>query len=361
MRKMIVLHQIDHSIALLKKHSPCRSSLLYLIGAVALSYPMMLHAQDVGSQTFNDLVGQAIQNPPGPQPTPVSAPSTLSVQALKGARELVPGPSPPPTSPKLFSEPTLGVEYDYRFNQQKTGDRFATDVNEVHSFFSFNLSLTKLQLEYFHLWLDASNDASLTRTGDADVLKIGVTQTISRIEAQDPNKDVTKTILFLVPFFLRKDNVDALTSTGRQISEMDSFTVVPLLIFSVSRAVDKPKAAGDTTPHRTVTLSDKDYTNIELPEVHGWKGQFNLLLRIDYDLTASIGVNGSVTWNHLTNFYSSDFATVPDRNTFALAGGIIYRSKLFEKPLALSATYQYDGFNRDFYQHSLTLVATYTF
>jgi hypothetical protein len=331
----------------------------------------MLHAQDVGSQTFNDLVGQAIQNPPGPQPAPVPAPITLRIQGLEGGKEVVPGPSPSPAPNKFFSEPTLGVEYDYRFNQQKTGDRFATDVNEVHSFFSFNLSLTKLQLEYFHLWLNASNDASLRRTGDADVLKIGVTQTISTTAAKDPNKDVTKTILFLIPFFFREDNVEALTSTGRQISEIDSFTVVPLVIFSVSRAVDEPKPAEDKTPHRTVklslapgyrlTLSDKDYTNIELPDVHGWKGQSNLLLRIDYDLTASTGVNGSVTWNHLTNFYSSDSATVPDRDTFALAGGITYKSKLFEKPLALSATYQYDGFNRDFYQHSLTLVATYTF
>jgi hypothetical protein len=337
-----------------------------------------MHAQDFGAQTFNDLVGQAIVNPPRPEATLAPTPVPFRIEKLESGKAVLIAASPSPSPNKVFSQPTVALEYDYRFNQQKILDRFATDVNEAHSSFSFKAGLTKFQLEYFHLWLNATNDASLKKSDDADVLKVAVTQNLFTSTPKDPNKDITEEVIFSVPIFFREDNLDALTSVGRQVSDIDSLTTNPFLLLSLSRAIDEPKPKEDPTPHRKVKLSiapgyrysrsETDYTNVNLPNVHGWKAQSNLLGRIDYDATESISVNGAVTWSHYTNFYSSDSALTPDRDIFSLAGGIVYKPKICPKngpgktrPLILGATYQYDGFNRDFYQHSLTLVGSYTF
>lgn len=374
----------------MKKYPRGRAPTVTAILALTLAHQVVLHAQDFGAQTFNDLVSQAIVNPPRPQPTPALTPVPLPIEKLRSPEAervivtssniptVAVAASPSPSPNKLFSQPTIGLEYDYRFNQQKILDRFATDVNEAHSSFSFKTGLTKFQLEYFHLWLNATNDTSLKKSDDADVLKVGVTQSLFTSPTKDPNKDITQEVVFSVPVFFREDNLDALTSVGRHVSDIDSLTTNPFLLLSVSRAIDKPKPKEDLTPHRKAKLSlapgyrysasETNYTNVNLPSVHGWKGQSNLLARVDYDATESLSVNGAVTWSHYTNFYSSDSSLTPDRDIFSLAAGIVYKPKICPlkdpdktRPLILGATYQYDGFNRDFYQHSLTLVGSYTF
>jgi len=343
--------------------------------SLTLAHQVVMHAQDFGAQTFNDLVGQAIVNPPRSQATPAPTPVRFPIES---GRAMLVAASPSPSPNKLFSQPTVGLEYDYRFNQQKILDRFATDVNEAHSSFSFKTGLTKFQLEYFHLWLNATNDASLKKSDDADVLKVAVTQSLFKSPTKDPNKDITEELVFSLPIFLREDNLDALTSDGRRISDIDSLTTNPFLLLSFERAIDKPKAKDDPTPHRKAKLSiapgyrystsETNYTNVNLSNVHGWKAQSNLLARVDYDATESLSMNGAVTWSHYTNFYSSDSSPTPDRDIFSLAAGIVYKPKIcplkgpdMSRPLILGVSYQYDGFNRDFYQHSLTLVGSYTF
>ena len=79
-------------------------------------------------------------------------------------------------------------------------------------------------------------------------------------------------------------------------------------------------------------------------------------------------IGGSVTWNHITNFYSSTVAPRPDDNFWALAGSIVYNvltfkdsSGNYQPKFAMELDYEYDGFNRDFYQHSVTIVGRYRF
>jgi hypothetical protein len=336
----------------MSKHSFSRVTSIGVVFMLLLPAIPELDAQDVGIGTFNDLVGQAIESAPGPviQPPPS--------YSLEGGKLIE-----PIAAPTQNLQP--GFEYDYRFNQQKTGDRFGTDINETHASFMMISGSTRFLVEYFHVWTDASNDEMLSKTSEINGIKASITETIFQNKPEENTSKVGKNVVFSLPFFFRSEDLDALTATGRRISNTDSYTLNPFFTFSVSWPLDEDSKERNLklslSPGYRLTFSDRNFTNVNLPSVQGWKGNTSLLPRIDYDLTASIGVNGSVTWNHLTNFYSSDSATVPDRDTFALAGGLTYKPKLFEKRLALSATYQYDGFNRDFYQHSLTLVATYTF
>src|SRR5437867_9091089 len=122
----------------------------YLIVFALLSCASAAFAQNEGIGTFSSLVGDALQNPPEPQPTPVLVPE----RTFTGEKELVPVSQPQP----FFSQPTLALEYDYRRNQQKALNGLTTDVNEAHSSFSFLLASTKLAFDYVHIWSDGSND-----------------------------------------------------------------------------------------------------------------------------------------------------------------------------------------------------------
>jgi hypothetical protein len=348
----------------MNNHLPPASIAVCILAAISA-----VHAQDTGIGTFNDLVGQAIES----APTPAPVAKIVYTAAFDGGKSTT---TTTTAAPSLSYQP--GLEYDYKFNQQNIGDRFSTNINEAHASFSIFYGPTKLLAEYFHVWLDASNDARLKRTSDADGIKLSLTEAIFHDAPKDTSK-IARDVVFSLPFSFKEENLDALTSSGRRISDIDSYTLNPLVVFSASWALDKDDKERyrnlklSLSPGFRLLLSDKDFTNVNLPNVRGWKGTFNLLPRVDYDITKTVSVNGSFTWTHYTNYYSSDSALAPDSNTFALAAGIVVKPKIFEKektkektetatrPLALSLSYQYDGFNRDFYQHSLTLVATYKF
>jgi hypothetical protein len=325
-----------------------------------------LGAQDAGIGTFNDLVGEAIETPP-----PTISKKTEETYMLAGVKTTVIKTT---TEPVFYLQP--GVEYDYRFNQQKIGDHFGTDINEGHSSFTLISGPTRFLVEYFHVWTDASNNALLRRTSDINGIKVSITETIFHSAPQDISK-VGKDIIFSLPFFFRKEDLDSLTSTGRQISDTASYTLNPFFIFSVSWPLDKDDKDRyrnlklSFSPGYRLTISDKNFTNVRLSDVHGWKGNTSLLPRIDYDVCNLVSVFGSVTWNHFTNFHSSDSSPGPDPNYLSLATGISVKPKTRDKtgtmteadcrPLTVSLSYQYDGFTRDFYQHSVTLNGSYKF
>jgi hypothetical protein len=116
----------------MKKCVPCYES-VYLIVFALLFYVSAASAQNEGIGTFSDLVGEALHNPPQPQPTPV----IIMERTLTGEMQAVSVPPP------FFSAPSFGLEYDYRRNQQKTPNGLTIDVNEAHSSFSFVLALAR--------------------------------------------------------------------------------------------------------------------------------------------------------------------------------------------------------------------------
>src|SRR2546423_15417716 len=142
-----------------------RSPRIAFIGSlVALFFSALAesYAQDAGIGTFNDLVGQAIEAPPPPT---ISYPET-TILSFDG-KETVPTTK---TGSVFRLQP--GVEYDYRFNQQKIGDRFETDINEAHTSLLLSLTRTKFLIEYAHTWSDASNDVMLKRNSESDGIKL---------------------------------------------------------------------------------------------------------------------------------------------------------------------------------------------
>ena len=339
-----------------------------------------LRAQDAGFGTFNDAVSQTIEAPSG-TPTP---PPAVVVPVPRGARQLnlTPGeeltfnangdrivtqPTPTPAPPERQFIP--GLEYDYRFSQQKTGDQFSTDVNELHFPVTFVEGTAQISLEYFHFWTDAEGNGGLTRSSDGDGMKLTVTKTLISIPAT--GKKPTWDILVSLPFYFKSEDLDALTANGRRESTTHTYQLTPFSVIKASWTLDKDKYRKvilSLAPGYNISWSDKDFTNVHQPGAHGWKGTARLLPRLDYAITNEFWVYGSFTWNHLTNFYASD-SGVPDRDTFSFAASLSYKPKICKAgveeknchPFALSLTYQYDGLNDDFYQHSVTLVATYTF
>jgi hypothetical protein len=76
-------------------------------------------------------------------------------------------------------------------------------------------------------------------------------------------------------------------------------------------------------------------------------------------------VSGTTTWSHLARFYSSKGGPRPDDNGFGLGASLTHVFLLSDDThqprLVGKIAYQYDGFNNDFYQHSVTIVGTYRF
>lgn len=279
-------------------------------------------------------------------------------------------------SPTIYYTP--GLEYDYKFNKQKTGDRFATDTSELHASFGWSRSPTKVLVEYFHIWSDASNDSMAHKRSDADGMKASLTQTLFHDAPIDTSK-VGRDIYFSLPFSFKADDTTGTSPFGRQSSATDSYTFNPLFVFAVSCPLDQDDPERfrnlkfSLSPGYRLVLTNKEITSGNAPNVDGSKGFFGLLPRIDYDLTKLVSLNASVGWNHLTNFYSSDGAPRPDPNGLSFAGGMVVRPKVIERDktpngseaearaLSFSLTYQYDGVNRDNYQHAVTFLTTFRF
>jgi hypothetical protein len=348
-----------------KKCIPSYGS-VYLIVLVFLFYVSAASAQNEGIGTFSDLVGQALQVSAQPQPTPVVTES-LRMNFATGEKETVFAEKAPP----LFSAPVIGFEYDYRRNQQKAPDGLTIDVNEAHSSFSFRLSSTNLAFEYVHIWLEGSNDVGGKQSIDSNGVKATLTQPIGNY------------LIFSLPLFYKNGDGDAVTSTGPQTFGMDTFVMYPFMVVSVPLAIMKdshgqPEPAKQQpltlsmSPGYRLGITEQNNIHPVSPDVDGWTGTFSLLVGAEYgpkdkDGYSEWNISGNATWSHLTNFYSSKPSLRPDDNGFALAATFVFNFCPFDSNgtkqprWTAKVGYQYDGFNRDQYQHSVTVGGTYRF
>src|SRR4029453_1905698 len=254
----------------MSKHSLCKAAFTGAMFMMLLPAISKLDAQDAGIGTFTDLSGEAIQSPPPPvlQPKPIRTLEGGKAEILEAA-------------PHQKLQP--GFEYDYRFNQQKTGDRFGTDINETHASFMMISGSTRFLVEYFHVWTDASNDEMLSKTSEINGIKASITETIFQNKPEENTSKVGKNVVFSLPFFFRSEDLDALTATGRRISNTDSYTLNPFFTFSVSWPLDEDSKERNLklslSPGYRLTFSDRNFTNVNLPSVQGWKGNTSLLPR----------------------------------------------------------------------------------
>jgi hypothetical protein len=353
----------------MKTYFPSRK-FVYLIVFAFLLYASAALAQNEGIGTFSDLVGEALQASAQPQPSPIV--TTTFRTNFAGETEAVTTIETPP----FFSAPTAGFEYDYRRTQQKAPGGLAIDVNEAHNSFSFNLASTKFAFEYVHIWADGSNNLGHSQSVDSNGIKFTLTQPIGPY------------LIFSLPLFYRNDDGDAVTSTGPQTFGMDTFVMNPLMIFSLPLAIEKddngqakpaiqqPLTLSVSSGYR-VGVTQKNDIHPTSPDVDGWTGTVFLLAGVEYAPKKQDGehkgdnkwkISGSATWNHLTNFYSSKAGPRPDDNGFGLGGTVVYNFITVKESddkwhpiLTLKIGYQYDGFNRDSYQHSVTIAGTYRF
>jgi hypothetical protein len=338
---------------------------LYLIVAAILFYVCPAFAQNEGIGTFSDLVGQALQTSAEPTPAPKVTVTYRINRAGERETFITTEASP------LFSAPAVGFEYDYRRNQQKAPGGLTIDVNEAHSPFSFRLASTNFAFEYIHIWSEGSNDIGGKQSIDSNGVKITLTQPIGNY------------LVFSLPLFYRNDDGDAVFSTRPQTFGMDMFAMNPLMVLSAPLAIVKD-CHGQLKPakQQPLTLSvspgyrlgvtQKNNIQPVSPDIDGWTGTLNLLVLLEYAPKDENGfsewnISGNATWNHLTNFYSSKPGPRPDDNGFGLGASFAYnfwRSDSGGKKQSrwtAKVGYQYDGFNRDYYQHSVTVRATYRF
>lgn len=333
--------------------------------AFALTYASAALAQNEGIGTFSDLVGQALQTSAEPAPTP-KVTITYRIN-FAGEKELVITKEAPP----LFSTPAVGFEYDYRRNQQKPPRGLTIDVNEAHSPFSFRLASTNFAFEYVHIWSEGFNDIGGKQSIDSNGVKVTLTQPIGNY------------LIFSLPLFYRNGDGDAVVSTGPQTFGMDTFAMNPLMVLAAPLAIVKD-SHGQLKPAKQqpltfslspgYRLSVTQRNNIQpvSPDIDGWTGTFNLLVSAEYapkdkDGYSQWKMSGNATWNHLTNFYSSTPGPRPDGNGFGLGATFVYNFCPFDSGGTKQSRwiakvgYQYDGFNRDYYQHSFTVAGTYRF
>lgn len=337
---------------------------LYAFALTLLLYSPAVFAQNEGIGTFSDLVGEARQAAPQPQPSPAAVVMTQAAPGMK--MFAVPSATPAPSTPSLFSAPTVGLEYDYRRSQEKAPNGLTNDINEIHTPSSFRLATTKFGFDHFHVWSDGSNDIGASQSVTSSGLKVTVTQPIG------------KWLLFSLPLVYKSDDGDAVTSTGPQTFSSYSYAAAPLLIFSIQLPLLKD-AAGDQpvalllSPGYRLKVTEKNRIRPFSPDVDGWTGTFNFLAGIEYAPKTKDGDNkwkitGTTTWSHLTNYYSSKPGPRPDDNGFGLGAEVAYNLLTFkdstgqyQPKLTVKISYQYDGFNQDSYQHTATVASSYRF
>jgi hypothetical protein len=342
----------------MRVHPPLNATLIFFFVGMSAAF-----AQDEGIGSFNQLVGQALEPEKTPTPQvmfqPAPPPEQLKALGLS-ATEAKSAVAIEKEEAPAWSY-VAGLEYDYRFNQQQIGDQFGTDINEIHPSLLILYGTNKFLIEYFHIWSDATNDSGLTKTSDGNGIKLSLSTQLFHAKPTDICK-IDRELRLSLPFSFRDENFEALTVAGRRMSDVDSYTLNPFLTGAISWALEKDRTLKlSLSPGYRLGISDKDFTNVHLPHVHSWKGTVQILPRLDYDVTKMISVNASVTWAHLTNYYSSDGAPPPDPDVFSLATGVTVKQKLLDKLLSVELDYQYDGFNRDYYQHTVTLLLKYQF
>ena len=344
------------------KSHPFPGKFICILGFCLLFYARIGLAQNEGIGTFSNLVSEARQTTLEPQPTPVV--KTTLTRNFLGQTEAVTTTEAPP----LFSGFSVGAEYDYRRTQQKAPGGLTIDVNEAHTSFSFLLASTKFAFDYVHIWTDGSNDIGGRQNVASNGIKLTVTQPVG------------DNLVFALPIFYRNDDADAVIATGPQTFGVDTFVMNPFVVYSVklpilkndsgqpAPAKEQPLALSFSPGYRLAATQKHDIRPLA-PDVDGWTGTFNLLLGLDYAPKDKEGVNrwtmgGTVTWSHLARFYSSK-SPRPDDNSFGLGASLTHVFLISEDTHSVrligKISYQYDGFNNDFYQHSVALVGTYRF
>jgi hypothetical protein len=316
--------------------------------------------QNEGLGTLSELVEETLDTQPTPEPTPAPPPNLYGFAEAKGTT------SAEAQKKQFFTGPTSGFEFDYRFKQQKTGLLIGTNSYEMRPSFGITAGgFAELTLEYYHIWTDGSNDVGLKQTGEQNGLKPTVEVKLS--------DEVTLS----VPFAFGENDIDTHSAMATTRTRTQSFATNPLVV--LSKAWKTSKRHGDKkrtllklslVPAWRLGVTDKEFTNVDLPNIHGWTGTASLLGRAEYGITDELTINGSITYSRLTHFHSSDGAPRPDPNTVTLATGVKYKPLFLNKPkrngeppqpLLLALSYQYDGFNRDAYQHTVSIRATYEF
>jgi hypothetical protein len=334
----------------MKKVVPRRITRFCVTALTSQFFVIFAHAQNVGIGTFSDLVGKTLEQAPSPTPQPESV--IVRREFGKPVVEVSACPIP------FFSAPTAGWEYDYRIIQRTDVQGLRFDVNEAHASFNCTLaSTTTLSLDYFHVWSDGSNDAGASQTSDANGVRAIFQQTIGNH------------LIFALPFVFQDENAAGRSVIGPNSSTANSYVLNPFLLFKTPVKITKqPLMFSVSSGYRVVVISNGDIHPIA-PDVDGWNGTFSTLARLDYGLNKNVRLSGSATWSHLTNFYLSTVAPRPDDNTFALAASATF--SFGQKPapcpqgqssprFTLMISYQYDGFNRDYYSHSFTAVGNYS-
>jgi hypothetical protein len=334
----------------MKKVVPRRIARFCVTALTSQFFVIFAHAQNVGIGTFSDLVGKTLEQAPSPTPQPESV--IVRREFGKPVVEVSACPIP------FFSAPTAGWEYDYRIIQRTDVQGLRFDVNEAHASFNFTLaSTTTVSLDYFHVWSDGSNDASVSQTSDANGVRAIFQRTIG------------DHLIFALPFVFQEENAAGSSVIGPNSSTADTYVFNPFVLFKTPLKITKqPLIFSMSSGYRVVVINNGDIHPIA-PDIDGWNGTFSALARLDYIPNKNVDLSGSATWSHLTHFYLSTVAPRPDDNTFALGASATF--SFGQKPapcpqgqsrprFTLTISYQYDGFNRDYYSHSFTAVGSYS-
>ena len=200
-----------------------------------------------------------------------------------------------------------------------------------------------------------TNDAAVTQTSNANGIKATFTRTIGNHW------------IFSLPFVVQETDASGSSILGPNSSIADSYLLYPFVVFKTP-LVTTPRLLlfSLSSGYRVVVTNTADIHPIA-PDFDGWNGTFSALARLDYVLNGSVTLSGGATWNHLTNFNFPTVTPRPDDNAFALGASAKFSFGHVSAPrsqgprFTLSISYQYDGFNRDFYSHSFTAAGSYSF
>jgi hypothetical protein len=332
----------------------------WLAASAGLLAGTTLHAQDEGLGSFTDLVNDVQDTVATATPTP--PPIIMTQQRTADGKSLT---TTAAAEPDFFSSRRPSFAFEYRFKQDKTGALFGVNAFETRPGFGITLGgFTDLKLEYVHVWFDGDNDAGATKSADENGIKL-----LTNVRVIPDTLDLS------FPFSYSERNTDTRDVTALTSTRTEFFATNPFV--SLARTID---ASGKPLKLIIVSgvrfgASDRDYTNTPASNVRMWLVTTNLQLRAEYGVipcagskTSLLTVIGSGTWSHVARYYSSDNSPLLAANSFGLAAGARLRPVTGKdangkpaQPFSLSLNYQYDGFNRESYQHAVNFTISYTF